>query len=160
MLQTRKNILNALRASDQLPAHFRMILAGGDGHGSEAIHEFIRKEQLGLRVTLLGHVAKERLPILCQAGDVLLFTSFEEGFGLPVLEATTCGLPGVGRILAAGSGGRRRSVHSPTRSSRHSGKGRARRRGHQLERTTYRARVQPGARGPLASCRGTDLLAL
>jgi glycosyltransferase involved in cell wall biosynthesis len=93
VLQTRKNTLNALRALADLPPRYRLVLAGGDGHGSEAIHEFIRKERLESRLTLLGHVAADRLPVLYQAASVFLFPSFEEGFGLPVLEAMAYGLP-------------------------------------------------------------------
>lgn len=93
VLQTRKNTLNALRALASLPPRYRLVLAGGEGYGSEAIHEFIRKEQLESRVTRLGHVARERLAALYQAASVLLFPSFEEGFGLPVLEAMAHGLP-------------------------------------------------------------------
>ena len=93
VLQTRKNTLNALRALAGLPPHCRMVLAGGDGHGSEAIHDFIRKEGLASRVVVLGHVAAQRLPVLYQAANVLLFASFEEGFGLPVLEAMAYGVP-------------------------------------------------------------------
>lgn len=93
VLDNRKNVLNALRALAGLPERCRMVLAGGNGHGSEAIHELIRKESFGSRVTVLGHVGPERLPALYQAASVLLFPSFEEGFGLPVLEAMAHGLP-------------------------------------------------------------------
>jgi O-antigen biosynthesis alpha-1,2-mannosyltransferase len=93
VLQTRKNTINALRALANLPAHWRLVLAGGDGHGSEAIHDFIRKEGLASRVVVLGHVAAERIPVLYEAASVFLFPSWEEGFGLPVLEAMAYGLP-------------------------------------------------------------------
>lgn len=93
VLQTRKNILNALRTLELLPARFRLVLAGGNGHGSEAVYEFIRSHGLESRVTVLGHVREERLPMLYQAANVFLFPSFEEGFGLPVLEAMATGLP-------------------------------------------------------------------
>lgn len=93
VLQTRKNTLNALRALATLPARYRLVLAGGDGYGSEAIHAFIRREGLESRVTRLGHVSAEELSALYQAASVLLFPSFEEGFGLPVLEAMAHGLP-------------------------------------------------------------------
>ncbi len=93
VLQTRKNILNALRALEGLPSSYRLVLAGGDGYGSEAIHEFVRTERVGSRVTLLGHVKADRLAHLYQAASVLLFPSLEEGFGLPVLEAMAYGLP-------------------------------------------------------------------
>jgi glycosyltransferase involved in cell wall biosynthesis len=93
VMQTRKNTINALRALASLPARYRLVLAGGEGYGSEAIHDFIRKEGLESRVILLGYVAADRLSSLYQAATVLLFPSFEEGFGLPVLEAMAQGLP-------------------------------------------------------------------
>lgn len=93
VIQTRKNTLNALKALQRLPERYRLVIAGGNGHGSEAIHDFIRTEGLGSRVVLLGYVSAERLPVLYEAADVFLFPSLEEGFGLPVLEAMAHGLP-------------------------------------------------------------------
>jgi glycosyltransferase involved in cell wall biosynthesis len=92
-IQTRKNTIGAVRALALLPNRYRMILAGGNGHGSEAVHEFISKSQLASRVTVEGYVTSKELTTLYQAASVLLFPSFEEGFGLPVLEALAHGLP-------------------------------------------------------------------
>ncbi|HLY59430.1 MAG TPA: glycosyltransferase family 1 protein [Terriglobia bacterium] len=92
-LQTRKNTLNALRALQSLPSNYRMVWAGGNGHGSEAIHEFIRREGLASRVVTPGYVSADRLPELYQAASIFLFPSFEEGFGFPILEAMTHGVP-------------------------------------------------------------------
>jgi len=52
-------------------------------------------ESLGVSdaVTDLGHVSDVRLVELYNACDVLVFPSFYEGFGLPVLEAMACGMP-------------------------------------------------------------------
>lgn len=93
VIQTRKNTLNAVRALASLPDNYRLVLAGGNGHGSEAIHDFIRSEGLSARIVTPGYVAAERLPALYQAASVFLFPSFEEGFGFPVLEAMTYGVP-------------------------------------------------------------------
>ena len=93
VIQTRKNTINALKALRYLPERYRLVIAGGNGHGSEAIHDFIRKEGLGSRVVLLGYAPAEQLPVLYRAASVFLFPSFEEGFGLPVLEAMSYGLP-------------------------------------------------------------------
>lgn len=99
VIQTRKNTLNALRALQLLPERYRLVLAGGTGHGAEAVHEFIRREGLASRVVLLGYAAADTIPVLYQAASVLLFPSFEEGFGLPVLEAMAYGLP----VVASGT---------------------------------------------------------
>ena len=93
VVQTRKNTMNAVKSLRHLPERYRLVIAGGNGHGSEAIHEFIRKERLGSRVVLLGYAPAEHLPVLYDAASVFLFPSFEEGFGLPVLEAMAHGLP-------------------------------------------------------------------
>jgi len=99
VLENRKNVGNALRALERLPARYRVVLAGKDGYGHEAIHDFIRQEGLTSRVVVLGYVKEERLNILYQAASVLLFPSLEEGFGIPVLEAMAHGLP----VVAAGT---------------------------------------------------------
>ncbi|HME00408.1 MAG TPA: glycosyltransferase family 1 protein [Terriglobia bacterium] len=98
-IQTRKNTLNALRALELLPARYRLVLAGADGYGAEAVHEFIRKQRLESRVTLLGYVTTARIRQLYQAASIFLFPSLEEGFGLPVLEAMSYGLP----VVASGT---------------------------------------------------------
>ena len=101
VLQTRKNILNALRALEILPERYRLILVGGDGYGSETIHEYIRRQGLVPRVQARGYVALGELQSLYQSASVLLFPSWEEGFGLPVLEAMANGLPVVASRMAS-----------------------------------------------------------
>ncbi len=93
VIQTRKNIVKALRALQLLPSNYHLVLVGGNGYGSEAVFEFIRREGFGSRLILLGHVEPARLVALYQAASALLFPSLEEGFGLPVLEAMAHGLP-------------------------------------------------------------------
>ena len=93
MLETRKNVLNSLRALRLLSPLYHLVLAGGNGFGHEAIHAFIRDEKLQERVHLLGYVPGGMLPGLYQSATALLFPSFEEGFGFPVLEAMAHELP-------------------------------------------------------------------
>jgi glycosyltransferase involved in cell wall biosynthesis len=92
-LETRKNVVNSLRALALMPERYRLVLAGGDGYGAESIHAFIAENELGRRVIRLGFAPPERLPVLYQCASALLFPSLEEGFGLPVLEAMAHGLP-------------------------------------------------------------------
>ena len=101
VIQTRKNTLNVLRALEMLPEHYRLILAGGNGYGSEAVHDYIRRQGLASRVQVRGYVSPEELRDLYQSASVLLFPSLEEGFGLPVLEAMANGLPVVASQTAS-----------------------------------------------------------
>ena len=41
----------------------------------------------------LGYVADADLPALYSAADALVYPSFDEGFGLPIVEARACGCP-------------------------------------------------------------------
>src|SRR5579862_1233773 len=93
VIQTRKNTLNMLKALKTLPANYQLVLTGGNGYGAEAVHDFIRTESLGDRVKLLGFIDDAQLARLYQAANVFLFPSFEEGFGIPVLEAMANGAP-------------------------------------------------------------------
>jgi glycosyltransferase involved in cell wall biosynthesis len=93
VLDHRKNVLNSLRALQLLPERHRLVLAGGNGYGSEAVHEFIRKERLESRVKWLGYVPRSVLTTLFQAASALVYPSLEEGFGFPMLEAMSHGLP-------------------------------------------------------------------
>lgn len=92
-IQNRKNTANIVRALAYLPEAYKLILAGSDGYGAEAVDDIIRREHLSSRVKKLGYVSDERLAALYQSADVLAFPSFEEGAGLPVLEAMASGLP-------------------------------------------------------------------
>jgi len=93
VLDHRKNVLNSLRALELLPERYRLVLAGGNGYGSERVHDFIRRQGLERRVKWLGYVPRCVLVALYQSASVLLFPSLEEGFGFPMLEAMAHGLP-------------------------------------------------------------------
>jgi glycosyltransferase involved in cell wall biosynthesis len=101
VIQTRKNTLGALRALARLPDRYRIVLVGGDGYGSEVVHNFLAESSLGNRAIVHGHVESAVLSLLYQSASVLLFPSFEEGFGLPVLEAMAHGLPVVASSKAS-----------------------------------------------------------
>ncbi|MGH9448823.1 MAG: glycosyltransferase family 4 protein, partial [Terriglobia bacterium] len=101
VIQTRKNTLGALRSLGRLPDRYRMVLAGGNGYGSGAAHDFMRESGLSSRVIVAGHVTSSQLAALYECATVFLFPSFEEGFGLPVLEAMAYGLPVVASNTAS-----------------------------------------------------------
>ena len=93
VLDNRKNVVTALRVLQLLPERYKLVLAGGNGYGSEAIHAYIASQKLEPRVRCLGHVPADRIPVLYQSASALLFPSLEEGFGFPLLEAMAYGLP-------------------------------------------------------------------
>lgn len=57
--------------------------------------DFIRINNLGDRVKLLGNVENNALPKIINQHHVLLLPSFNESFGVVVIEALACGIPAI-----------------------------------------------------------------
>jgi glycosyltransferase involved in cell wall biosynthesis len=70
-----------------------LAIAGSEGWMTETIHEAHYSSPADVR--LLGFVPDEDLPALYQAATAFAYPSVYEGFGLPPLEAMSCGVPTV-----------------------------------------------------------------
>lgn len=94
-LEPRKNVVGLIRALASIKTEIphKMVLIGGVGWNAEPIFEAIRTHGLEERVVRPGFVPHEELPAFYCAADAFVFPTFYEGFGLPLLEALTCGCP-------------------------------------------------------------------
>jgi colanic acid/amylovoran biosynthesis glycosyltransferase len=63
----------------------------GDGPERRRLQRLIHKEQLHERVTLLGHIARERIDSLYRRAGVVVLTSRSEGIPLVLMEAMALG---------------------------------------------------------------------
>ncbi len=95
-IEPRKNLgrlmeAMALARAAGMPHH--LVCVGPYGWSSRDLSGLI--ERLGLTpfVHFTGYVPFEDLPILYNLGEVFVFPSLYEGFGLPVVEAMACGTP-------------------------------------------------------------------
>jgi len=96
-LEPRKNIPGLLRAYrlllDREVTAQPLVLVGGKGWLYEEIFDRVEALKLGDQVRFLHGVPDADLPGLYSAASVLTTPSFYEGFGLPALEAMSCGTP-------------------------------------------------------------------
>lgn len=95
-LEPRKNVDRLVDAFARLVARglpHTLVLAGGKGWQYQAIFEAIERHQLGGRVLVPGYVSREEQPLWYNAASLLVYPSQYEGFGLPPLEALSCGVP-------------------------------------------------------------------
>jgi glycosyltransferase involved in cell wall biosynthesis len=76
------------------------VLAGRTVTLSKPWLEALAKEPLASKAVHLGYVADSERESLYKGASVLVLPSFNEGFGLPVLEAMTVGVP----VIAANRG--------------------------------------------------------
>ncbi|HEY7791831.1 MAG TPA: glycosyltransferase family 1 protein [Vicinamibacterales bacterium] len=96
-IEPRKNVDLLVEAYARLlqprPALPRLVLAGRASHGSEKVLNRIAQPPLAGHVEHLGYVQPEKRQALYEGAVMLVLPSFEEGFGLPALEAMTVGIP-------------------------------------------------------------------
>ena len=91
-IEPRKNLGTLLQAWHAIKDDFKetwLIIAGTGGHVFKPV-ELSHKIE---RVRFLGYVDDETLPGLYANATLFVLPSFEEGFGLPALEAMACGTP-------------------------------------------------------------------
>ena len=95
-IEERKNMLLAVKALHWLPGDVGLVLVGRKTGYTRKITELAAKEHLTHRVRLLHGVPDEHLPALYGAAEVFVYPSRYEGFGIPIIEAVSMGLPVVG----------------------------------------------------------------
>ncbi|GAB4344544.1 MAG: glycosyltransferase family 1 protein [Candidatus Abyssubacteria bacterium] len=96
-LEPRKNIVRLIRAfnygvvSKGLPHH--LVIAGRKGWLFEEIFVEVRALNLSGRVHFPGFVERSDLAVVYSMARAFAYPSLYEGFGLPCLEAMSCGTP-------------------------------------------------------------------
>ena len=95
-IEPRKNLLNTVRAFRQLidesPAlEPDLVIAGVQAWGDK--HQLTQAVRSCPRIHMAGYIDDEDLPAVYSACAAFCFVSHYEGFGLPLLEAMSCGAP-------------------------------------------------------------------
>ena len=98
-LQPRKNLSRLIESyallSEDLRKRYQLVLIG-KARGSEelgTLQRQIERLKVGDRLKLLGYVPEEDLPYLYSGAALFVYPSLFEGFGLPIIEALSCGTP-------------------------------------------------------------------
>jgi glycosyltransferase involved in cell wall biosynthesis len=96
-LEPRKNLARLLEAFSRLKPNEAggavLAVAGGAGWGGVDVDDLILKWGLQGRVRKLGYVSDQQLATLYAHALFLAMPSLYEGFGLPLLEAMSRGVP-------------------------------------------------------------------
>lgn len=90
-LQPRKNLTRLLQAWHAVKDDFKdtwLVVAGDAGRVFRAVKFFADE-----RIRFLNYVSEADLPGLYAQAELLVLPSFDEGFGLPAIEAMACGTP-------------------------------------------------------------------
>ena len=99
-IEPRKNLMLAVRSLSEIKSDVCMVAIGKRTSYQNSVEEFVRKNGLSERVFIYNQIPFEELPAFYQLATVFVLPSVYEGFGIPVIEALSSGLP---VIAATGS---------------------------------------------------------
>ena len=96
-LEPRKNVDGLIRAFDLLKKEsgirHRLYIVGMKGWMYEDIFRAYEKSEFKKDIIFKGYVEEKELERLYQRASVFVYPSFYEGFGLPIVEAFSYGIP-------------------------------------------------------------------
>ena len=91
-LESRKNLAGVMAAWSNVPAHIKLPLVIAGNLGVKAVYGNFDTQTLQSEgVQQLGYIPDELVPALYSAASLFVYPSFEEGFGIPPIEALACG---------------------------------------------------------------------
>lgn len=105
-LEAKKNIANLVKAFSLFKARrgvgdpLTLVLIGNPGFGYEEIKRAIADSSYKESIVQLGYVPESDMPFLINAAEALVHPSWCEGFGIPPVQAMSCGCP----VLASNIG--------------------------------------------------------
>ena len=96
-IEPRKNLIVLLEAFTlvcrELGDEYQLVVSGQKGWLIRSLSQFLKNYPVRDQVLFTGYVPMEDLPFFMNGADLFVFPSLYEGFGLPVLEAMSCGTP-------------------------------------------------------------------
>lgn len=96
-IEERKNLIRIIKAFEILKEKYqiehKLLLAGGLGYGYNKIVKYIEGSFCKKDIYLSGFVEDREKREILKNADVFLFPTLYEGFGLPIIEAQSLGVP-------------------------------------------------------------------
>lgn len=100
-IEARKNARVILEALLKVPEDIKLVIVGKATAYQQELEQYIRQHPaLSSRVQILNNVGYQDLIAIYQLAHIFIYPSIFEGFGIPVIEALSAGLP---VIAATGS---------------------------------------------------------
>lgn len=96
-IHPRKNIVNLLKSFDEFKKQYhtehKLVIVGRKAWDyKDALQTYQQMDYKG-EVIFTGHLQMEELRLLYGAAAALVYVSYFEGFGIPIIEALSCGCP-------------------------------------------------------------------
>ena len=92
-IQRRKNQAALVHAFRAAPSDWTLVLAGSNGYEAKAALTEIANSPARDRIKITGYLPDHEIARWYAKASIFAFPSFDEGFGMPVLEAMAAGVP-------------------------------------------------------------------
>lgn len=99
-VEPRKNLVHLVKAFDHFMNEnykrhrdIQLVIAGGKGWKHQPVFTAIARAKWSSNIRVIGYITHEEKIALLEPALFFAFPSFWEGFGLPVLEAASLGVP-------------------------------------------------------------------
>lgn len=93
----RKNVKSLISAFSKIYKDFNcdydLVIVGEKKDEAQLLNKFSNNLELASKIIFTGFAPEEHLPLLYNACEAFVYPSIYEGFGLPPLEAMSCGAP-------------------------------------------------------------------
>ena len=103
-LEPRKDVATLVAAFDRLAGDhpdLQLAVGGGRGWANERFDEAVAGSRHADRIVRTGYLPDATLPAFARRAEAVVYAAFEEGFGLPAVEALACGANAL--VTTAGS---------------------------------------------------------
>jgi glycosyltransferase involved in cell wall biosynthesis len=85
-IEERKNLLTVLKCLKELP-DYNLVVIGSGGKYKQKCLSYIKKNNLTSQITFLSKLDLKEMAAIYQKAELMIYPSFFEGFGIPILEA-------------------------------------------------------------------------
>ena len=91
-IEKRKNILNVIKTYQHYPIELPLLIVGRKNEYAQTLKQYTEEHQIK-NIHFLHDISSFELPYIYKRASILIYPSFFEGFGLPIIEALSSRTP-------------------------------------------------------------------
>ncbi|MEE3037895.1 MAG: glycosyltransferase family 1 protein [Bacteroidota bacterium] len=91
-IEERKNLMSLLKTVKQLPDYQLVVIGNGKAYKTQCL-KYIEANNMQKQIIFLSHLSLDEMAAVYRQAHLMIYPSFFEGFGIPILEALFSEIP-------------------------------------------------------------------